>query len=137
MLGNAAYFNTNYLISLYKVLLTQDVLNCHFNCKLFLFRINIEYAFGILNEYLESVVDLCILLRSKDAYKFVVKWIIACCVLYKIMVNICDNWKRHKRWWFSEEIKKYDEKLLVLSENQVQKRFQIRNQVKKMVFGLQ
>ena len=48
LLGDAAYTNTNYIVSPYKVPLTQEPSNCHFNRKLSSLRIDIEHTFGIL-----------------------------------------------------------------------------------------
>ena len=67
LLGDAAYSNTDYLISPYKVPLTQDASNRRFNQKLSSLRINIEHVFGILKGRWGSLVVHRILLRSKDS----------------------------------------------------------------------
>lgn len=54
-------------------------------------------------------------------------------MLHNILVNINDNWERNEGWW-SREV--YDEELLVLNEDQVQRGLQKKEQVKKMVLGL-
>lgn len=98
MLGDAAYTNTDHLISPYKAPLTQNSSNCRFNRKLSSLRIDIEHAFGILKGRWGSLVGLRILLRLKNLYKFAVKWITACCVLHNILVNIRDQWERNEGW---------------------------------------
>lgn len=41
-------------------------------------------------------------------------------MLYNILINIYNNWEKHKEWWSSKEIEKHDKEFLVLHyEDQV------------------
>lgn len=82
-----------------------------------------------------SLIGLRILLRSKNSYKFAVKWIIACCILHNILVNIPDDWRQYDGWWSPEEEEKHDEELLILSDEQIQRGLQKREHIKELVLG--
>lgn len=56
-----------------------------------------------------SLTGLRLLLRSKNSYKFAVKWITACCVLHNLLLDVEDDWKRHEGWWTPEEEDDHDE----------------------------
>lgn len=47
-------------------------------------------------------------------------------------MNICDDWERHKGCWSYEKIEKHNEKLLILSEEQV-RGLQKKEHVKEVV----
>ena len=115
LLDNAAYTNTSHLVSPYKSPLTNEKQNRRFNRKLCRIRIDIEHAFGIFKGRWGSLTRLRLLLKSKESYKFAFIWIIACCVLHNLLLDLKDDWERHKGWWTIEEEEEHDEELLLLS----------------------
>lgn len=60
-------------------------------------------------------------------------WITACCVLHNLLLDMKDDWERHKRWWTVEEEEEHDEELLLLSQEQERRGLLKREQTKEFV----
>lgn len=45
-------------------------------------------------------------------------WIIACVVLYNILLDLKDIWNENESWWSKEDIEEYDKDLLQLSKQE-------------------
>ena len=73
------------------------------------------------------------MIRSKEKYKLAVKWIIACCILHNILVDLKDDWGREEGWWTEEEISGHNQELLAMSRSEESAGMITREMIKEMV----
>ena len=107
-LRDELYSNRSYLIRHYKSFYIRDKSNRKFNQKLLSIQVDIEYIFVILKSWWKSLTRLKLIIWSKEKYKFAVKWITACYVLYIIFIRLKDNWDKKKSWWIEKKISKHN-----------------------------
>ena len=79
---------------------------------------NIEYAFGIFKGQQTSLTRLKLFFQSQKSYKFTINWITIYSIIHNLLLDIEDDWKKHKGQWISEEDDDHDKKFSVFSQKQ-------------------
>lgn len=90
LLGDKAYKLTSTVITPFKEnsgMIAETIRN-KFNRRLSKFRIRIEHLFGVLTERFESLKELRIDVKDVDTTKYVCQWILVCCVLHNIILDL-------------------------------------------------
>lgn len=136
LLGDAAYTNSNYLISPYKAPASRKPENWRFNRKLSAIRIDIEHALEMLKGRWKSLTGLRILIHDQASYKYAVQWITACLVLHNILLSFRDEWDECEGWWSKDKMDEHVDDLDIMTRHQRQSGIDKKKAVKAMVLGI-
>jgi len=90
--ADSAYSLTEFVIIPFRKN-TKEVSESHrlaFQAQFSKYRVKVENAFGILKELFGSLKELRIRVNKHGGHQAACEWILACCVLYNILLPDCD-----------------------------------------------
>ena len=136
LLGDKAYMETQEMIIPYIGDVRKQIDNARFNKLLSSIRIDIEHTFGMLKGRWASLTGLRLVFRNEEHYKYICQWIVACCVLHNILLDMTDDWEEEEGWWVEEDEEAHDEEVGGLLTVQRHMGLDKREHMKRIVLGL-